>query len=96
MPIRSWEGGEHGYVQRNEAAFDPFFWAPDFDWTLIKQTDRQCMLFFCDLILYYLCPFFAWGVYFLYGGLCCNGVSKATKDFVFPHLHSMKRVKIAC
>ena len=31
----------------------------------------------------------------MYGGLCCDGVSNAIKDFVFLYLHLLKRDRIA-
>ena len=88
-------GGEHAFPRYNEGAYDMNFNAPDFDWSIIKQTERQCMLFFCDRLLYCLCPFFAFGVYFLFGGLRRDGCSDATKDFIFPHLHNVKKESVA-
>ena len=57
------------------------------DWSIVKQNERQCMMVFCDLTLYCLCPYFAWGVYFLFGGLKRDNVSPAVKDFIYSHLH---------
>ena len=88
-------GGEHCHTRWNEGDYDDYFQAPDFDWILVKQLDRQCMLLFCDLELYCLCPFFGFGVYFLYGGLRREGVSDAKKDFVFPWLHEMHKDNVA-
>lgn len=65
----SGRGGEHSLLRWDEGAWDSYFNAPDFDWTIIKQLDRQCMFFFCDLSLYMICPFFGLAVYFLFGGL---------------------------
>ena len=53
------------------------------------------MLFVSDLQSYALCPFFALGMYFLYGGLCRAGVSHAIYDFVFPHLHKISQDGVA-
>lgn len=88
-------GGEHAFLRWDEGTFDLNFLAPDFDWSIIKQTERQCMLFFCDLLIYVLCPFFALAVYFLFGGLRRDDVKEATKNFVFPYLHDMKRDGVA-
>ena len=38
-------GGEHVFLRFNEAYFDHFFMAVDFEWHTIKQCDSQCMLF---------------------------------------------------
>ena len=88
-------GGEHAFLRYNEGTYDWNFNAPDFDWSIIKQTERQCMLFFCDRFLYCLCPFFAFGVYFLFGGPRRDGCSDATRDFIFPHLHSIRKDSVA-
>lgn len=88
-------GGEHVFLRWDEGTYDPYFQAPDFDWSIIKQNDRQCMLIFCDVALYQLCPFFAFGVYFMFGGLRRDNVSEATKNFVFPYLHKMKKDSVA-
>jgi len=88
-------GGEHAFVRWNEGTYDHRFRAPDFDWTMIKQVDKQCMLMFCDLSLYCLCPFFAFGVFFLFGNLQRAGVSAAKKDFVFWYLHHLRKDSIA-
>ena len=79
----------------NEGSYDHQFRAPDLDWAMFKQGENQCMLLFCDVSSYCLCPFFALAVYFLYGGLSRANVSDATKDFVFPHLHAMRRENVA-
>jgi hypothetical protein len=88
-------GGEHLYLCWNEASYHPYFMAPDIDWKFLKQSDDQCLLLFCDRHLYCLCPFFALGVYFLFGGLRREGVSNATKDFVFSYLRNMKKDNVA-
>ena len=62
-------GGEHMPLRWNEGTYDYYYMAPDLDWSMQKQLSCQCMLFFCDRLSYALCPFFALGVYFLYGGL---------------------------
>jgi hypothetical protein len=87
--------GEHAWVRWNEATYDHRFKAPDFDWTMIKQVEKQPMLLFCDLTLYCLCPFFAFGVFFLFGYLQRDGVSEAKKDFVFWYLHHLHKDTIA-
>ena len=79
----------------NEGTYDYHFMAPDLDWSIMKKTTRQCVLFFCDLHLCPLCPFFAFGVYFLYGGLCRAGVSGVIMDFVFPYLHNIRKDGVA-
>ena len=54
------------------------------------------MLFFCDLSLYMICPYFGWGVYFLFGGLRRDDSNMgAEKHFVYPHLQSMRRNSVA-
>uniref|UniRef100_A0A7S0TGB4 Uncharacterized protein n=1 Tax=Skeletonema marinoi TaxID=267567 RepID=A0A7S0TGB4_9STRA len=89
-------GGEHALLRWDEGTFDPYYCAPDFDWPIIKQLDRQCMFFFCHLSLYMICPYFGWGVYFLFGGLRRDGATMgATKNFVYPHLHKIKRNGVA-
>ena len=88
-------GGEHMPLRWNEGTYDYFFKAPDLDWSMQKTFSRQCMLFFCDRLSYTLCPFFAFGVYFLYGGLSRVGISNTIKDFVFPHLHNIRRDGVA-
>ncbi len=88
-------GGEIAFIRWNEASFDRLFNCLDLDWTIIKQLDKQCMLFFCDRRNYELCPYFALGWYFMIGGLCRNGISPATAKFVCPYLHSMLRSNVA-
>ena len=88
-------GGEHMPLRWNEGTYDYYYMAPDLDWSMQKQLSRQCMLFFCDRLSYALCPFFALGVYFLYGGLCRIGVSSASQDFVFPYLHNIRKDGVA-
>ena len=60
-------GGEHPFVRFNKAHFDFFFMAVDFEWHTIKQCNLQCMFLFCNKDLFYLCSYFAFGVYFLGG-----------------------------
>ena len=84
-------GGEIIFPRWNEGAYDPYFRTIDMDWSIVKQNERQCMMVFCDLTLDCLCPYFAWGVYFLFGGLKRDNVSPAVKDFVYPHLHKNRR-----
>ena len=84
-------GGEHAYVWYYEGKYDSYFQAPNFDWYIIKKTDHQCMLLFCDRILYFLCTFFAFDVFFIHGGLLRNGISDAITDIIFTHLHNTKK-----
>ena len=92
----SGRGGEHALLRWDEGTYDPFYRAPDFDWPIMKQLDRQCMFFFCDLSVYTLCPYFGLGVYFLYGGIRRDDADLgATKNFIFPHLHKSKRNNVA-
>ena len=65
--------------------------APGLDWSMQKTCACQCRIFFRDCLSYALCPFFAFGVYFLYGGLSRVGISNTIKDFVFPSLHNIRR-----
>ena len=51
-------GGEHALLRWDEGTYGPFYHVPDFDWPIMKQLDRQCMFFFCDLSIYSLCPYF--------------------------------------
>ena len=88
-------GSEHAFLRYSEAAWDPFFEAIDFDWAIIKQLSRKCMLFFCHRDRYCLCPYFALGVFFLFGGLRRETTKETAKDFVFPHLHSFLNDSIA-
>ncbi len=88
-------GSEHEFLWYSEAAWDPFFEAIDFDWAIIKQLSRKCMLFFCHQDRYCLCPYFALGVFFLFGGLWRETTKETAKDFVFPHLHSLLNDSIA-
>jgi hypothetical protein len=88
-------GSEHAFLRYSEAAWDPFFEAIDFDWAIIKQLSRKCMLFFCHRDRYCLCPYFALGVFFLFGGLRRETTKETAKDFVFPHLHSLLNDSIA-
>ena len=89
------KGSEHAFLRYSEAAWDPFFEAIDFDWAIIKQLSRKCMLFFCHRDRYCLCPYFALGVFFLFGGLRRETTKETAKDFVFPHLHSLLNDSIA-
>jgi hypothetical protein len=53
------------------------------------------MLFFCHQDQYCSCPYFALGVFFLFGGLQGETTKKTAKDFVFSHLHSLLNDSIA-
>ncbi len=88
-------GGEHSFIRWNEGTFDKLYEALDLDWSIIKQTERQCMLLFCDRSLYCLCPYFGLAVYFMFGGARRDGVSEAKKDFMFPSLHKMNKNSVA-
>jgi hypothetical protein len=88
-------GGEHNLLRWNEARYDPFFCAPDFNWNIQKQGVRQCMLLFCDWYLYCLCPFWAFAVFFMYGGARRSNYPDEYKDFVFPYLHSIRSDGVA-
>ncbi len=88
-------GGEHNLLRWNEARYDPFFHAPDFNWNIQKQGVHQCMLLFCDRYLYCLCPFWAFAVFFMYGGAHLSNYPDEYKDFVFPYLHSIRSDGVA-
>ena len=76
--------------------FDHRYLCPDFDFSIIKQLKRQCMLIFCDLELTYICHFFGLGVYFMFGGgLCRDGFSNVTKPFIYSYLHKHSREYVA-
>lgn len=83
--------GEIMFPRWNEGTWDGYYRTIDMDWSVIKQNERQCMMVFCDLLLYSLCPFFGLGVYFLFGGLRRDGVSDAIRDFIYPYLHNKRR-----
>ena len=91
-------GGEHLFLRWDEAYWDSYFGAPDFDWKILKQLARQCMMFFHDKDLYCLDVFLAFGLYFLYGGLRRNPHehSPSRANFVFPYLHNTKQDNVAC
>ena len=65
--VASARGGDHAFVRYDEVTYGPYFQAPVLDWFIIKQNDRQCMLLFCDRIIYCLCKvlpspcFSTWG-----------------------------------
>jgi hypothetical protein len=88
-------GGEHLCLYWDEARWDYFFDAPDFEWKLQKQLDLQVMLFFHDLEHYCLCVFFSFGLYFLMRGLKRDGVSEARSPYVFLYLHDTKKAYVA-
>ena len=89
--VASGRGGEHAFVWYYDGTYDPYYQAPDLDWSVIKKNDRQNMLLFCYRLLYCLFPLFTSNVCFIHGGLSCNGISNATTNFMFPHLHNMKK-----
>jgi len=88
-------GGEHVFLRWGETAFDEYFHALDLDWPIIKQSDRKCILVFCDRDLYCCCVFFALGCFFLQGGLRREGVNESCHDFIFPGLHKLRADSVA-
>ena len=89
--VASARGGKHAFVWYDEGTYDPYFQAPNLYWSIIKQTDLQFIILFCDRLIYCLCPCFVSTVFFLHGGLRHNGISDAITNFVFPHLHNMRK-----
>ena len=89
--VSSIRSGNNVFVRYDEGTYDTYFQAPDLYWSIIKKTDRQCMLLFFDRLLYCMCPFFSFAVSFLYGGLCCNGIFDAITNFIFFHLQNVKK-----
>ena len=69
--VASDRGYNHAFVWYDEVTYGPYFQAPVLDWFIIKQNDRQCMLLFCDRIIYCLCKvlpspcFFYMGEFFV-------------------------------
>lgn len=88
-------GGEHLFLHWTGGSWDFFFNGLDITWTMLKTCSDQCMLLFCDRSLYCLCPFFSFGYYFMFGGLCRDNYDPVVHDFMFPHLHSMLRENVA-
>ena len=86
---------EHLFARWDEGAYDSRFRCLDVDWQIIKQLDKQCMLMYCDLHLYCLCPIFAFGVFFLYGNLQRAGVSDVKKPFIFFYLQDVKQKSLS-
>ena len=85
-------GGEHLWLRYNEATYDYFFHGVDWEWQTVKQCNSQMMLVFYDKELYCLCVYFAFGIYFLHGGLERHDTEEHAKDYVFPYLFSMKQI----
>ena len=90
-------GGEHVFLRWTEMQWDHYFQAPDFDWSITKQTDKKCTLLFCDRVLYCLCPMFAMGLFMLYEGLRRDPDQKkgAVRNYVFPTLHNQRKEGVA-
>ena len=87
-------GDEILYLPYKAARFDHFFHAFDMDWPLIKQTDQQCMLYFCDREDYQLCVYFGLAGYWLYGRLRRDDVDEAISDYGFPRLFFKAKKKV--
>ena len=84
-------GVGRAFIWYYEVTYDPYFQSPELDRSNIKQIYCQCMLLFCDRILYCMCPLFSFAVFFLHGGLRCNGITDAIDNFIFPHLDNMNK-----
>ena len=93
--VASDRGFGRAFVWYYEVTYDPYFQSPELDWSNIKQTYCQCMLLFCDRILYCMCPLFSFAVFFLHGGLRCNGISDAIDNFIFTYLENMKKANMS-
>ena len=57
--VASARGGKHAFVWYDEGTYDPYFQAPDLNWSIINKTYRQFVLIFCNRIIYFMCTFFA-------------------------------------
>ena len=44
--VSSIRSGNNVFVRYYEGTYDTYFQAPDLYWSIIKKTDRQCMLLF--------------------------------------------------
>ena len=51
--------------------------------------------FFCDKSLFCLCVYFAFGVYFLSGGLERDDMNPDIQYYVFPYLFQMRKASVA-
>ena len=88
-------GGEHLYLRFPECCYDSFFQVPDFEWTMIKQKSTKCALLFMDRKDYCLCPIWGLGAFFMFDGLLRGEFTGATRDYVFPGLHNLRKDKVA-
>ena len=90
-------GGEHVFLRWTEMRWDDLFQAPDFDWSMSKQSEKKCTLLFCDRFLYCLCPMFTMGLFMLFDGLRrdVEATKGAVKNYVFPLMHKMRKDGVA-
>lgn len=89
-------GGEHLFLRFQETYWDELFRAADFDWQIIKQSDKKCSLHFCDYDQPYLCTFFGLGLFFLTGGLRRDpDMGEGVADYVFPQLHELQQNSVS-
>jgi hypothetical protein len=89
-------GGEHRSLRWDEGTWDWFFDAPDFDWKIPKQLDRQPMLFFHDVELFCLDVFLSFALFGMFGGfLRPPTVPEARRAYVFYYLHDIKKESVA-
>jgi hypothetical protein len=89
-------GGEHRSLCWDEGTWDWFFDAPDFDWKIPKQLDRQPMLLFHDASLYCLDVFFSFALFGLFGGfLRPPTIPDPRKAYIFYYLHDIKKESVA-
>lgn len=89
-------GGEHRSLRWDEGAWDWFFDAPDFDWKIPKQLDRQPMLFFHDMEIFCLDVFLSFALFGMFGGFeRPPTIPEARKPYVFPYLHDLKKDYVA-
>eukprot|EP00956_Cyclotella_meneghiniana_P004276 scaffold5246_cov75-Cyclotella_meneghiniana.AAC.1 len=90
-------GGEHVFLRWTEMRWDDLFQAPDFDWSMSKQSEKKCTLLFCDRFLYCLCPMFTMGLFMLFDGLRrdVEATKGAVKNYVFPLMHKTRKDGVA-
>lgn len=87
---------EHHFLRWDEAYYNEYFQAPEFEWIISKQLSRQCMLFFPDKNIYSLDVLFSFGLFFITGHAERPSTMKdAWKPFVFYYLHDGGRNNIA-
>ena len=89
--VASARGGNHAFISYDEGIYDPYFQAPDLDWSIIKQTDCQCMLLFCERIPLLSVSIFSFTELFLHDGIRFIGISDTIINFIFPHSQNMKK-----